>query len=145
MPERPGGQVSKQWITPDGNYYEGEHVADGSVAVPPRPSPDHRWVSDEWVFTQAVPLSATKFQARAALMQTPSTNGYDHMLAEAEAVIAHSDTDEMMRMAWADSPDLWRDSPLMERLADGLGLSEKEVDDFMTLAASIEPWLYSRG
>ena len=37
------------WITPDGSYYEGQHVAEGSIAVTQRPSQYHQW-SGEWVF-----------------------------------------------------------------------------------------------
>ena len=36
------------WITPDGNYYEGANVAEGSLAVPQRPGPYFEW-QGEWV------------------------------------------------------------------------------------------------
>jgi hypothetical protein len=37
------------WITPDGNYYLGDYVAEGSIQVTPRPSDYHEWVDGEWV------------------------------------------------------------------------------------------------
>lgn len=40
----------KNWITPDGSYYIGTHVADGSIEVPERPSNYHEYINGEWVF-----------------------------------------------------------------------------------------------
>jgi hypothetical protein len=40
--------MSKYWITPDGNYYEGDFVADGSIPVTQRPTPLHVW-DGEWI------------------------------------------------------------------------------------------------
>jgi hypothetical protein len=37
------------WITPDGNYYEGDNVASGSLQVTKRPSPFHEWTNGEWL------------------------------------------------------------------------------------------------
>lgn len=54
----------KYYITPDGNYYEGDFVAEGSVAVPPRPSADHIWLG-EWVvnFAAQKAVEFAKFRA----------------------------------------------------------------------------------
>ena len=36
------------WITPDGSYYEGQHVAEGSIAVTQRPTAQHKWSGSDW-------------------------------------------------------------------------------------------------
>lgn len=45
--------MTKAWITPDGNYYVGTHVAEGSIEVPERPSGYHQWVDGEWALDVA--------------------------------------------------------------------------------------------
>lgn len=37
------------FITPDGNYYEGEHVAEGSLVVTRRTDPLTKWDGAQWV------------------------------------------------------------------------------------------------
>jgi hypothetical protein len=37
------------WITPDGAYYVGDWVAEGSLPVPPRPDIFHDWDGGAWV------------------------------------------------------------------------------------------------
>ena len=39
----------KHWITPDGCYYVGMYVAEGSIEVTERPSAMHEWVGGEWI------------------------------------------------------------------------------------------------
>jgi len=42
----------RYWITPDGNYYEGEHVAIGSIEVTQRPSDLYDWNGMGWAINQ---------------------------------------------------------------------------------------------
>lgn len=44
------------WITPDGSYYEGQHVAEGSIAVTQRPAENYSWDGEQWVID--IPKSA---------------------------------------------------------------------------------------
>lgn len=43
----------RYWITPDGNYYEGEYVAVGSIEVTQRPSDLYDLNGSVWVLNQA--------------------------------------------------------------------------------------------
>lgn len=55
------------WITPDGNYYEGLHVAEGSIPVTQRPTPQHMWVTDQWVIDQAA-IDAANVEIKRKLL-----------------------------------------------------------------------------
>jgi len=59
------------YITPDGNYYNGEYVAEGSIEVTERPSPDHIWVDGGWVVNfpaqKAAELAAFRVKREAYL------------------------------------------------------------------------------
>ena len=48
------------YITPDGNYYEGEFVAQGSIAVPQRPSEFHAWANGAWEYSPALKRQSLK-------------------------------------------------------------------------------------
>lgn len=85
----------KYYLTPDGNYYEGYFVAEGSIAVPQRPSVDHIWQS-EWVvnFAAQKAVEFTKFRAEreqflnrlAGIGLAAQFNGQDAVLASVCAV-----------------------------------------------------------
>lgn len=51
------------WILPDGSYYEGPFVPEGSILVPQRPSPLYKWDGTEWVIDNAAVLAANQVQA----------------------------------------------------------------------------------
>jgi hypothetical protein len=79
------------WITPDGSYYEGLHVAEGSVAVTQRPSTRHKWEGGAWV----VDAEVVKAEGRALIdklereRQLPKAVRTTIMqLAEKEAIAA---------------------------------------------------------
>lgn len=40
------------WITPDGSYYEGDYVANGSTSVTQRPDDTYDWNGSAWVLNQ---------------------------------------------------------------------------------------------
>lgn len=75
-----------------------------------------------------VPQAVTMRQARTAL----SRSG---LLAEVNAAV--SAADEETRIAWEFSTEVQRDFPLVSTLAAALNLSEQQLDDIFTLAATL--------
>lgn len=83
------------YITPDGNYYEGYKVADGSIPVPQRPSADHIW-QGKWVVNYAAQKAAefAKFRVEreqflnrlAGIGLAAQFNGQEAVLASVCAV-----------------------------------------------------------
>lgn len=55
------------YITPDGSYYEGDTVADGSIEVPQRPSEFHVLVNGQWQLNIMQKLVADSETVRKAL------------------------------------------------------------------------------
>ena len=87
------------------------------VAPPPQPVP--------------VPAEVSRFQARAALLQT----GY---LDDIEAYMADPATDPFVRIAWQDAQVFKRQSPTVLSLQPLLGLTDEQLDDLFRFAATIE-------
>ena len=86
------------------------------VAPPPQPTP--------------VPAEVSRFQARAALLQT----GY---LDDIEAYMADPATDPFVRIAWQDAQVFKRNSPTVLSLQPLLGLTDGQLDDLFRFAATI--------
>lgn len=76
-----------------------------------------------------VPQVVSRFQARAALMQTG-------LLDEAEAAIAGADA--VTKLAWAEALEFHRTSPTVNAMCAVLGLTEQQIDDLFVAAAQIE-------
>jgi hypothetical protein len=76
-----------------------------------------------------VPASVSRFQARAALLQSG-------LLATAESAI--QDADAMTQMVWADAQEFRRASPTVAAIAGVLSLTDSEVDDLFRLAITIK-------
>lgn len=68
------------YITPDGSYYEGQYVAEGSIEVPERPSLEHVW-NNGWVLS--IDLLELKFKTaiQALLDNEAKAKGYDTILS----------------------------------------------------------------
>lgn len=111
------------WITPDGSYYEGENVAEGSIEVPQRPSPFHAIVNGQWQFSPELkraslkPLSAR--QVRLILTQF----GYRAQVESAINLASQDVKDE-----WNFANEFERTSPVLNGMAQMLGLSADDVD-----------------
>jgi hypothetical protein len=75
-----------------------------------------------------VPLSVTRFQARAALQLAG-------LLDDAEAAVAKSHP--LSRIAWEHAHVYRRDSPTVISIGKQLGLSEADMDELFKTAASI--------
>lgn len=84
-----------------------------------------------------IPQSVTRFQARAALMLTPSAHAFDNMLAEVDAFMTHQDTDPMARLAWTEAQEFYRQSPTVLAMSAVLNLSDAQLDQLFTLAATL--------
>jgi len=99
-----------------------------------------QWVADNAAVYHApkVPQVVTRFQARGAMLLTPSANGFDNMLAEVESIIADPATDAMARLAWADAQEFKRNSPTILAFAAQLELTDEDLDELFILAATID-------
>lgn len=86
------------------------------VAPPPQPEP--------------IPQSISRFQARAALLQT----GF---LADVQAYMDDPATDPFVRIAWQDAQVFKRQSPTVLSLQPLLGLTDEQLDDLFRFAATI--------
>ena len=75
-----------------------------------------------------IPLSVTRFQARAALQLAG-------LLDDAEAAIAEAHP--LSRIAWEHAHVYRRDSPTLISIGQQLGLSEADIDELFKTAASI--------
>lgn len=60
----------KFWILPSGKYYEGEHVAEGSIEVTERPSDNFKWDGASWVIDDSILLSGDISKAMADIAKT---------------------------------------------------------------------------
>lgn len=75
-----------------------------------------------------IPLSVTRFQARAAIQLAG-------LLDDAEAAIAEAHP--LSRIAWEHAHVYRRDSPTLISIGQQLGLSEADMDELFKTAASI--------
>lgn len=86
-------------------------------------------IADAWDFDAPdVPLVVTMRQARLALLQTG-------MLASVNSAVAAAD--EATKITWEFSSEVQRGHPFVATLAAALNLTEAQLDDLFTLAASL--------
>jgi len=76
----------------------------------------------------SVPSIVTMRQARLALLQTG-------MLASVNAAVVAAD--EATQIAWEFSGEVQRRNPLVSTLSIALGLTDAQLDDLFTLAATL--------
>lgn len=120
----------RYWITPDGAYYEGEYVAEGSIEVPQRPSPFHAIVNGQWQYSDELkraslsPLSAR--QVRLILTQF----GYRAQVESAISMATQDVQDE-----WNYANEFERASPVLNGMAQMLGLSDSDIDLMFEIGA----------
>lgn len=119
--------MSRYWITPDGNYYEGPFVAEGSVQVTQRPSARHVYLNGEWVLgPEPVPevLTPAQFWMQLAI---------DGDEAAALAII---DTLPRVQQILAlRAKDYRRDNDLLIQLATALQKNSDDIDAFFRSAS----------
>lgn len=83
--------------------------------------------------------TVTRFQARAALLNTPSLHdGFKNMLEEVEAFMVSDQVDPLARLAWTDALEFKRTSPTIQALAPLLDLNDADLDLLFIAAAGID-------
>jgi len=121
--------MSKYWITPDGNYYEGDFVADGSIPVTQRPSVDHEWNGNAWTKTagpKAEVLTPAQFWMQLAID------------GDEDAALAIIDTLPRPQQILAlRAKDYRRGNELLIQLAAALGKNDGQLDVFFRKAAKL--------
>lgn len=75
-------------------------------------------------------MVVSPFQAKAALLQAG-------LLTQVEAVINDPATDPLVKLAWNNATEYKRTSPMIAALAAQLNLTDAQVDDLFTAAATI--------
>lgn len=128
-----------QWYGEHGNieYFDplvGQHSNENITDVSPYQSFISAWnekknvVENPSPATPNIPNSATPRQVRLLLLQ-------QGLLANVNAMIAQQD--EATKIAWEYASEFRRDDPLLVSLAQNLGLTSQQVDDFFIAAAAI--------
>ncbi|ADW16369.1 hypothetical protein Despr_2419 [Desulfobulbus propionicus DSM 2032] len=79
-----------------------------------------------------VPPSVTMRQARLALLQAG-------LLTQAEAAVANmaGDAGDRARIEWEYAQEIQRDWPTLTTIAGAMGLTNEEIDNLFTLAATL--------
>ena len=83
---------------------------------------------EEWLRT--VPQSVSRFQARGALHLAG-------LLETVETAMATS-TDKMAQLAWTDAQEFRRESPTILAISAALGMTDEQLDNLFTIAATID-------
>ncbi len=122
----------KYWITPDGNYYEGDFVADGSIEVPQRPSPFHALVNGQWQFSAEIKRATIKPLSARQVRLILSQFGYR---AQVEAAINLATQD--VKDEWNYANEFERTSPVLVGMAQMLGLSDTDIDLMFEIGAEL--------
>jgi hypothetical protein len=78
--------------------------------------------------TPAVPVSVSRFQAKAAMLQAG-------LLDQVELLIAGGDA--VTQLAWAEAVEYRRDSPLINSLAAAMDMTAEQVDDLFIAAGQV--------
>lgn len=117
------------WITPDGNYYEGRHVADGSIEVTQRPSPLHVWQNGEWVEGPApVPESISRSQ----FWQQVEAQG----LTAAANQLIDGLTDPLQKIRAREVTSYVRTDAQLIAMATELLMNSDQIDEFFRNAGA---------
>lgn len=106
-----------------------ELIKAGLVPAPKRPSPLSVWQDGQWQTpTAPAPSIVTPRQARLALHQAD-------LLDSVKAAIAAAD--EATRIEWEYATTFERASPVVAAMSATLGLTESQLDELFTLAATL--------
>ena len=108
---------------------------EGTQEISLPPAPGWGWDGTEWTPPAPEPeaqpedITVSRMQARMALYQAG-------LLSEVQAIVAQGDP--LMQMAWAEAVEWKRSSPMINGLAQQLGLSAAQVDALFLTASQIE-------
>lgn len=122
----------KYFIDSKGRYiggFDGVEPPVGSVEVDAPPTHGSQvWDGESWSEYRPVPQVVSRFQARAALYKA-------NMLESAELAVSNSDP--LTKLAWADAQEFRRDSPILQSIAQALGLTSDDLDALFVSASEI--------
>lgn len=126
-------QITRYFVTGNGTYiggYEGAEPPTGAIEVPTAPQDARQiWDGVAWGPIPPTPiLSVTPRQFRLALNATG-------MRASIEAYVAAGSQD--MKDTWEFATVIERNSPIIAAGAAELGLTEGQIDDLFSLAATL--------
>lgn len=99
-------------------------LAMGPAPYTPPPPPDAPTIEEE-----RKAMVASRFQAKAALIQAG-------LMAQAETAVASADP--VIQLAWAEANVFERNSPAIAALGAAIGLTETELDDLFRAAMQIK-------
>lgn len=104
-------------------------IKEGLILAPKRPSPLSVWQDGQWQTPAApAPEIVTPRQARLALHQADLLDSVKAAMDEA---------DEATRIEWEYATTFERSSPVVAVMSATLGLTEAQLDDLFTLAATL--------
>lgn len=116
------------FITPAGDYYEGDLASPLDMEVLQRPGTFFDWNGAAWQPAPVpVPASVTPLQARRALLAAGK-------LAAVETAV--SAADQATQLAWQYAASFERASPFVASLAAAVGLTDAQIDDLFRSAAT---------
>lgn len=122
----------RYWITPDGSYYEGENVADGSIECPQRPSQFHAIVNGQWQYSDELKRSSLKPLSARQVRLILSQFGYRAQVEGAISLASQDVQDE-----WNYANEFERASPVLNGMAQLLGLTDSDVDLMFEIGAGL--------
>lgn len=125
-----GGECPEGWIEMSGERPAPELVAAESGA---------------WTEVSApafVPAAVSRFQGRQAMRLTGRNGnapepGDDDLFSMVESLLQAEGTPPYYRTAWDEMQQFDRDSPMLQALADELGLADQDIDNLFRFAASL--------
>ena len=124
--------MTKYYVDINGNYlggFDGVDAPDGSIEV--ENAPNHgldKWNGEKWIAYKYTPAIVSMRQARLALLQAGLLS------TVSGAIAAGGDAD---KIEWEYAADVDRNSPLVQNMKAGLNLSDADLDNLFTLAASL--------
>lgn len=107
----------------NGTYFYGDNLPEGAIQTPQRPTQFHVFINGEWQYSQELkrasltPLSAR--QVRLILSQ------FEYREAVEAGVAAAS---QAVKDEWNYANEFQRTSPVLNGMAQALGLSAEQVD-----------------
>ena len=101
---------------------------DFTGSVPDADASEWRWSDGQIVAVPKVPASVTPRQVRLLLLS-------QNLLSQVEGIIAASD--QATKITWEFASEFRRDDPLLEALAQQLGLTDAQVDAFFIAASKL--------
>lgn len=96
--------------------------------VPDADASEWRWSDGQIVAVPKVPASVTPRQVRLLLLN-------QNLLSQVETMIAQQD--EATQITWKYALEFRRDDPLLNAMAQNLGLSSAEIDQFFIEASKL--------